>query len=111
VYDQLAERLAVDLEPGELWLLARLGEGTALDLSDPLLVVAHTSLRERGLVANGSLAGDGELVYARVVEARREGLAELLDGWEPELHDDVRAMLDELARELVAEIPQTRPES
>jgi EmrB/QacA subfamily drug resistance transporter len=111
VYDQLAERLAVDLEPGELWLLARLGEGTTLDLSDPPLVVAHTSLRERGLVANGSLAGEGELVYARVLEARRQGLAELLDGWEPELHDDVRAMLDNLARELVAEIPQTRPES
>jgi EmrB/QacA subfamily drug resistance transporter len=109
VYDQLAERVAVDLEPGELWLLVRLGEGTTLDLDDPTLLVAHESLRERGLVSNGSLAGEGELVYVRVLEARREGLADLLDGWEPEQHDDVRTMLDNLARELVAEIPQTRP--
>jgi hypothetical protein len=48
---------------------------------------------------------EGEQVYARVLEARRRGLAELLEGWEPEKHDDVRAMLDRLARELSSEIP------
>jgi hypothetical protein len=39
------------------------------------------------------------------VEARSQGLAELLEGWEPERHDEVRAMLDRLARDLVVEIP------
>jgi hypothetical protein len=36
---------------------------------------------------------------------RRQRLAELLDGWSPEEHDEVRAMLDDFAREYVAEPP------
>jgi EmrB/QacA subfamily drug resistance transporter len=107
VYQRLAERAELDLHPGELWLLTRLGEGTQLNLHDPTLAGAHASLRDRGFVENSDLRDEGEAVYARVVEARREGLAELLDGWEPEKHDEVKAMLDRLARELVAEIPQS----
>ena len=105
VYDQLAARAEVELDPAELWLLARIGEGASVDLDDERLAIAHTSLNERGLVEDGELCGEGEIVFTRVVEARREGLCELLEGWEPEEHDDVRAMLDSLARELVAEIP------
>jgi hypothetical protein len=41
----------------------------------------------------------------RVADARREGLDDLLEGWEPERHEEVKAMLDRLATELVAEIP------
>ncbi len=104
-YAQLAERAEVDLEPGELWLLTRLGDGTALNLEDPQIVSAHASLRERGLVENAHLREEGESVYARVVDARREALAQLLEGWEPERHDEVRAMIDRLSRELVTEIP------
>ena len=106
VYDQLAERAEVDLDAAQLWLLSRLGEGTAVDLSGARLAAAHASLRERGLVENGNLRDEGELVYARVVEARRRGLVELLEGWAPEEHDEVLAMLNRLARELVTEIPE-----
>jgi hypothetical protein len=106
VYDQLAERAEVDLDAAQLWLLSRLGEGTHVDLSGARLAAAHTSLRERGLVENGHLREEGELVYARVVEARRRGLVELLEGWAPEEHDEVLAMLDRLACELVTEIPE-----
>jgi EmrB/QacA subfamily drug resistance transporter len=109
VYRRLAERAEIDLDPTELWLLVRLGEGNAVDLGDPRLVVAHASLRDRGLVDDAFLGGDGRLVFMRVVEARRQGLAELLDGWEPEEHDEVRTMLDRLARELVAEVPPAVP--
>jgi EmrB/QacA subfamily drug resistance transporter len=109
VYRRLAERAAVDLDPAELWLLARLGEETAVDLDEPRLAVAHASLRERGLIEDSRLAGEGRVVYARVVEARRTGLTELLEGWEPEKHDEVRTMLDGLARELVAHVPESPP--
>jgi hypothetical protein len=109
VYQRIAERADVDLGPGELWLLSRLGEGVELDLADPRLAAAHASLRERGLVENAHLDDDGEALYARIVEARRQGLEELLEGWEPEKHDEVRAMLDGLARSLVHEIPETAP--
>jgi MFS family permease len=106
VYRQLALRAGIDLQPQELWLLARLGEGTTLDLADARLAPAFRSLRERGLADGSGLGDEGRQVYARVLEARRRGLAELLEGWEPEQHDDVRAMLDRLARELGSEIPQ-----
>jgi EmrB/QacA subfamily drug resistance transporter len=107
VYQRLAERAELDLSPAEVWLLARLGEGAELDLADERLAAARDALGARGLLEDGRLQPEGEAAYARIVEARREGLAELLDGWEPERHDDVRAMLDRLSRELVAEVPQT----
>ena len=105
MYELLAERAEVDLEPAELWVLARLGEGTALNFDDPRLAAAGASLRERGLIENSHLDTNGESVYRRVLAARREGLAELLEGWAPDEHEEVRAMLDSLARELVAEPP------
>jgi EmrB/QacA subfamily drug resistance transporter len=107
VYEQLAERAQVDLAADELWLLVRLGEGTDLEPADPLIAGALASLRERGLVADGHLDGEGEAVYGRVLEARRTGLCELLEGWDPDDHEEVRHMLDRLARELVSEIPPT----
>src|SRR4051794_10453256 len=106
VYRRLADRVGVDLEPGELWLLARLGERADVDMHDPRLAAAHGSLGDRGLTENGRLSTEGEALYERVVEARRTGLSELLDGWEPEQHAEVRGMLDRLARQLVVEIPQ-----
>jgi EmrB/QacA subfamily drug resistance transporter len=104
-YERLAERAGVDLDPAEVWLLFRFGEGSAVDLDDPRLSDARASLRERGLVENAHLAGEGEVVYARIVEARRQGLSELLDGWKPEEHDEVRAMLDRLSHAYVEEPP------
>jgi EmrB/QacA subfamily drug resistance transporter len=105
VYEQLARRADVDLPAGELWLLVRMGEGADVDLDDPALAAAHASLCDRGLAEDGGLCAEGEVVYERVVVARRTGLSELLDGWEPEQHADVRRMLDRLARQLVDEIP------
>jgi hypothetical protein len=105
VYDRLAQRAGVDLDPTELWLLTRLGEGKVVDLDDPRLAPAYASLGVRGVVEDARLGGEGELLYGRVVAARRRGLAELLEGWEPEQHAEVRAMLDRLAKDLVAEIP------
>jgi hypothetical protein len=105
MYERFADQADVDLDPAELWLISRLGEGAAIDLGDARVASARESLRERGLLVDTRLADDGEIVYARVVEARRRGLAELLDGWEPERHDEVRAMLDRFARLHLAEPP------
>jgi len=105
MYERFADRAAVDLDPTELWLLSRLGEGAPVDLGDKRLTMAGESLRERGFLVDSRLADDGEIVYARVLEARRHELAELLDGWEPEQHPDVRAMLDRFSRLQVAEPP------
>jgi hypothetical protein len=108
VYDQLARRAELDLDPNELWLLARLGEDAHVDLADPRVEAALAQLRERTLVTDGRLTGDGEATYARLLEARREGLCELLEGWAPEEHDEVMALLERLARDLVTEAPDVR---
>ncbi len=105
VYDQLARRSGLDLKPAELWLVARLGEGADIDLDDPRLAGAGDSRRERGFLVDGRLGAEGEAVYGRVLAARRQGLSGLLDGWEPEQHAEVRAMLDRLAQALVSEPP------
>ena len=57
-----------------------------------------------------SLTGTGGATYARVLEARREGLCELLEGWAPEKHDDVMALVERLAKDLVTEAPEVRAE-
>jgi hypothetical protein len=105
VYDRLGQRAGLDLAPAELWLIARLGEGAAVDHADPWLAEAGATLRERALLTDGGLAPSGQTVYAAVLEARKEGLTELLEGWSPEEHDEVMAMLERLARELVVEPP------
>ena len=38
----------------------------------------------------------------RLTEARRTGLTELLEGWNPEEHPEVIEMVKDLARELLA---------
>jgi EmrB/QacA subfamily drug resistance transporter len=110
VYEDLAERAEVDLDPSEVWLLCRLGEGVPLDVRAPDLASAHASLAGRGLVEDTRLCPSGAIVYTRIVEARGVGLAELLEGWDPEQHDELRGLIDRLARELVAEIPAPAPE-
>ena len=101
----------VDLAPPELWLLTRLGERTPLTEAqlieqvpaDPERVAeALDRLRQRSLVGarNGDaidLTALGREDYERIVTARCTGLRELLDGWEPDEHAELRA-IDRQAR-------------
>jgi EmrB/QacA subfamily drug resistance transporter len=105
VYRVLAERAGVELAPDEHWLLARLGGGDDVDLSDAAAAAALERLRAAGLVEDGRLSAQGERCLSQLVEARRDALEELLEGWDPAEHDELRALLDRLARELVAEPP------
>jgi EmrB/QacA subfamily drug resistance transporter len=103
VYDQLARRAQVDLDPAELWLLARLGESAEVDLAEPPVAAALARLHEDELAQDGRLTAAGDAVYATVLEARRQGLCELLEGWAPEKHADAMALLPRRARALGSE--------
>lgn len=105
VYERLAERAGVDLPPDAYWLLARLGEGVELDLGDPRLAAALEQLRERGLVDGSTPSPEGSACLELLVRARREALEELIARWEPAQHAELQALLDRLARDLVAEVP------
>jgi EmrB/QacA subfamily drug resistance transporter len=118
-YEQFAARAGIDLRPPELWLLARIderhpiGEGellAELRLEATFLASLLGQLTARSLV----VADDGRLrltdagseVRERVHAARCDGLNDLLAGWEPERHAEIRRMVDELARSFASEIPQ-----
>jgi hypothetical protein len=64
-------------------------------------------LRERGLVTEApqpDLTDAGCRVLARLVDARREHLNELVAEWHPERHDEVALSLRQLGRELVPDV-------
>jgi EmrB/QacA subfamily drug resistance transporter len=119
LYERLAARAGLDLEPPELWLLGRLGERAPLTepelarhLQDDAQPIeeALDRLRQRSLVGTAeggtiSLTTEGSADYERLVAARCAGLRELLEGWNPDQQAELRRLVDELGRDLVSEIP------
>ena len=87
---------------------AQLGEQLPVD---PLQVAAALEeLDTRSLVHRGNggpieLTKSGREDYERIVTARRDGLRELLSGWDPDEHPQLRELIDKLGRDLVREIP------
>ncbi len=123
VYTRTATRMGIALEPDELWLLARIGETegrtTKTELEQRLSIggARCVALLAR-LVAAGMVAGsdDGSLElsekgradYRRLLQQREQDLKDMLAGWEPDEHPDVRAMMRELANSF-ASTPPARP--
>jgi DNA-binding MarR family transcriptional regulator len=119
LYRRLATRAGVDLEPPELWLLARLGEREPLTeelLTEELqsevrpIAGALEQLRQRSLVDSRddgtiALTTGGREAYEQLVEAKCAGLHELLDGWHPDQQPELQRLVDRLGRDLVSEIP------
>ena len=120
VYRRIAEANQILLSPDEIWLLARLciadrplrtaelaerfaiPAGRLDDLADRLVtkvMIEHAP--------DGSLAPScrGRETFQKMVASRRARLAQLLERWTPEEHGEAKAMLDRLARTLVAELP------
>jgi EmrB/QacA subfamily drug resistance transporter len=119
LYERLAGRAGLDLAPPELWLLARLGERTPLTEDqlgeqlpvDPVQIAAALERLERRSLVEQDGGGPIELTktgredYERLVTARCDGLRELLSGWDPDEHPQLRELIDNLGRDLVSEIP------
>jgi DNA-binding MarR family transcriptional regulator len=121
IYERLAARAGVDLDPPECWLLFRINEyrpastaglASRLELPETALLPHLERLEEAGLLvgeedgyASLVLSVNGHEVIDRLVGARRQALAELLDGWSPEQHEELARMLGRLARELLQDDP------
>ena len=120
MYERLASGAQLDLEPPELWTLARLGERPPLtepELVEQLCVDpqplddALAGLRRRSLLASGmdggiTLTTEGQGAYQRLVDVRSARLNELLSGWQPEQEAELREMVDRLSRDLVSAMPR-----
>jgi EmrB/QacA subfamily drug resistance transporter len=118
-YQRLARRAGLALEPPELWLLARLGERAPI--AEPqlhehfradraALAAGLERLRGGGLADGGNgtavdLTPAGREANDRLQAARRETLRELLAGWDPDEHEDLRELLDRFTREVVSVMP------
>ena len=118
VYRRLSERAGIELAPQEIWLLGRLSERTpigakelarSLGVARGRIATPLRALHGRGFVStrDGMLEinPSGHETLTKLTAARRQALDELLAGWKPEEHADVRALLDRLAAALVREMP------
>ncbi len=122
LYQTLATRAGVELPPRSCWLLYRLSEYPACSVTDlALKLKVDPALIEPGLdglVAAGMVearrtggAGDVDLhltasgadAMERLTEARRRGLTDLLEGWNPEEHPEIIEMVKDLAHALLAD--------
>jgi DNA-binding MarR family transcriptional regulator len=116
MYERLATRAGVEVEPRGTWLLLRLHDhpwaspgalAERLGVDPERLGTQARRLAAAGLVQDGgetlALTPGGRAAVDRLVAARREGLAELLAGWSPEQHPELATRLQELARELLAD--------
>lgn len=119
LYTRLAARAGVDLPPASVWLLGRIAEQAPVTLdrladnchvARDRLRVALAELEVERLVEECDVGGvaDCPLVLTaagreaceKLLRARRERLAELLEGWSPEQHEELAALLSRLADSL-----------
>jgi MFS family permease len=115
VYQTISEAVGVALAPDEIWLLARLCRAGRPLHEEPALGRERFAALGRSLVSNemavrgadGALAPSprGRDLFERMVAERRVRLAQILARWTPQEHEEVRAMIDRLARTLIADPP------
>jgi EmrB/QacA subfamily drug resistance transporter len=120
LYQTLANRAGIDLAPRSCWLLYRLSDRPACTVQevaarlkvDPDIIqpgvdglVAAGMVEEvtRGNECDLALTPVGLTAIERLTEARRGGLTELLEGWNPQEHPEVIDMVKELAGALLAD--------
>jgi EmrB/QacA subfamily drug resistance transporter len=120
LYQTLASRAGIDLPPRSCWLLYRLADQPAATVHevasrlkvdsqiiqpgvDGLVSAGMVEEVQRGTECDLALTPAGSDAIARLVEARRSGLTELLEGWNPQEHPEVIEMVKELAGALLAD--------
>jgi EmrB/QacA subfamily drug resistance transporter len=120
LYQTLAQRAGIDLPPRAVWLLYRLADEPACTVNDVarrlkvgsdliqpgvdgLLAAGMIEERQRGAECDLSLTNAGTAALEKLTEARRAGLTELLEGWNPEEHPEIIEMVKDLAHSLLAD--------
>jgi EmrB/QacA subfamily drug resistance transporter len=123
LYETLGHRAGLDIPPQSCWLLYRVADQPActvdtvaarLNVSPDILGPGIAGLQDAGLVApvdptapvdarHLRLTPAGEDAMERLVEARRAGLTELLEGWDLDANVEVVAMVRQLAGNLLAD--------
>ncbi|MEU4835670.1 MFS transporter [Streptosporangium sp. NPDC023615] len=115
-YRRLGEATGMDVPAGSVWLVTRLaacGPQAGADLAARAGVTVEEgrpygdALVARGLVRRSGdgkvleLTDEGERAAGRLVQEARDGLARLVEDWNPAEHPRLRELLDRLPRELL----------
>ncbi|MER7211284.1 MDR family MFS transporter [Streptosporangium sp. NPDC000239] len=115
-YRRLGETAGLDLPPGSVWLIARLGTGggqKSVELAERARVTVERGrpyadlLVTRGLARRTDGGGRleltpaGERVAGALVAEAREGLRRMIDDWDPARHPGLRELLDRLPHEML----------
>ena len=120
LYTGLAQRAGLELEARPCWLLYRFADrpDCTLESVASRLKVDPQRIEESidALVATGlvrkeqgpgecefNLTAQGRDAIDRLQVARRDGLTELLEGWDPDAHPEIGVMVRRLADELLAD--------
>ena len=120
LYPTLAQRAGIELPPRACWLLYRLADQPACTVNDVaqrlkvapdliqpgvdgLLAAGMVEERRRGAECDLYLTTAGTTALEKLTEARRAGLTELLEGWNPEEHPEIIEMVKDLAHSLLAD--------
>jgi hypothetical protein len=108
--EQITVRAGVDLSPAAAWLLVRKHcepeanlEQLSADWDVPLdrAAAGQSELIERGFMSSEtSVNPEGDETAVRLIAARREELAKLVDGWGAEEDPEVADLLTRLAEQL-----------
>jgi len=120
LYRRLAAKAGVPVSPLAAWCLLRLDHLGPLPWSTisartgpalPAISETYDRLLDLGYVRDDppgtvALTDAGQAAADALDAARRDSLAELLDGWEPEQHAELAAMLSTLARALGGSDPE-----
>jgi EmrB/QacA subfamily drug resistance transporter len=123
IYERLAERAGVEIEPADCWLLLRVHDhpdatlralAQRLGIPTARLEAVVERLASGGQLDRHPLGRDqqdcrlspteaGKITLDRLTVARRDGLAELLRDCAPEQHPELERVLVELAHTLLAD--------
>jgi MFS family permease len=120
LYETLAGRAALDLDPRSCWMLYRLadwpdstveqmGVGLGIDLDrlqlaiGPLVVAGLADEQADGSERRVVLTASGRSAIEKLTAARRASMTELLEGWDPEEHPEVLDLISKLADSLLAD--------
>jgi EmrB/QacA subfamily drug resistance transporter len=122
ILERLSRQAGIELTARQCWVLARVGESEPTNAFaiaeahavDPARVAARIGeLRELGYVEGPAeavvLTTAGRDALDRLVAARRERLAELLEGWSPEREAELATLLTRMASDTVADHPDGAP--
>jgi MFS family permease len=117
-YQRVAQSLDLTLGPDQIWLLVHVCRSGRLPVSDAStrLHVAPARIESiAGQLAAAGLVGRmnrellpterGSALFDRMVNAHRGVLQRLAARWSPEQHVEAKAMLDAMARNMIAELP------